>query len=94
MDLKEAYLKTTGRGLAAALLSLDPTKLVFSGTWFRGGLAIAEFRAGLARSFALSVHSSAPLADRRRSLSVAFAQQIQPQKCSPSQKSPSAIIVP
>jgi 4'-phosphopantetheinyl transferase len=63
--LKEAYLKATGRGLAAALdsfaFSLDPTELTLPPPGSPAAWQFAEFRPGLSHSLALAVHSPAPV---------------------------------
>jgi 4'-phosphopantetheinyl transferase len=63
--LKEAYLKATGEGLAAALdrftFSLDPTGLVLAASGSVASWQFAEFRPGLSCSLSLAVRSPAPI---------------------------------
>jgi 4'-phosphopantetheinyl transferase len=63
--LKEAYLKATGRGLAAALdsfaFSLDPTRLAFAEPGSTTAWQFVEFRPDPSHSVALAVQSPAPI---------------------------------
>jgi 4'-phosphopantetheinyl transferase len=85
--LKEAYLKATGRGLAAALdsfaFSLEPTRLALVESGSAAAWQFAEFRPGLSHSVALAVHSPAPIRIDAAAVSPpdCFSRPMRPDRC-------------